>query len=54
MLDPTTPIRLVDNQTGVTISASTYARVRSLRNRADRMDQAYGAVRYIVVIDFID
>lgn len=53
MIDTTTPARIVDCQTHQTVTSGTYAKIKQLRNRAERMNLQYGAVRYAVVIDFI-
>lgn len=43
-----TTYQLIDSQTGKVIATYTYAQRNRARARADRMDLAYGAVRYVV------
>lgn len=47
-LTPQTPIALIDNMTGQVLATGVYANVKRMRSRADRLDLAYGAVRYSV------
>lgn len=40
--------QLIDTQTGKVLGTYTYAQRNRARNRADKLDQEYGAVRYSV------
>lgn len=46
MTTPFTHYRIVDSHTGKVISTAPYSRRQQLRDKADRMDNAYGACRY--------
>jgi len=50
MIDPNTPIQLIDTQTKSILKSGTYAKVRSFRATANRKDLNYGANRYIVKV----
>lgn len=43
-----TTYQLIDNQTGRVLATYTYAQRHRARNRRDRLDAQYGAVRYIL------
>lgn len=45
-----TKIQLIDNQTQQVLSTSIYKNVKRMRNRADKLDLQYGAIRYGVKI----
>ena len=44
----TTTYQLIDTHTGKVIATYTYAQRSRARNRCDRLDAQYGAVRYIL------
>jgi hypothetical protein len=43
-----TTYQIIDSKTGNVIATYTYAQRNRARNRADRLDQQYGACRYVV------
>ena len=43
-----TTYELIDNQTGKVLAVYTWAQRSRARNRRDRLDAQYGAVRYIL------
>lgn len=47
-----TKVELVDTHTKAVIAVYTYAQRKRARNRADRMDNAYGGYRYAVCVRF--
>ncbi len=47
-----TTYQLVDTHTGRVLGTYTYAQRNRARNRADKLDLAYGSVRYVVRVVF--
>lgn len=47
--------QIIDNQTGQAVSGVyAYAQRNRARNRADKLDLQYGAIRYTVKVTFND
>ncbi len=44
---------LVDNHTGAVIKSYPADKARAARNRANKLDNQYGAVRYVVRMVFV-
>jgi len=47
-LTDSTPYYLIDAHTGRLVKEYTYGQRKAARRMADRMDNAYGAVRYVL------